>query len=233
MQAAAAALEFELADLRPERKDQVPLERVALRLGRGEIGLVLAERGHEDLPLADAAEGLLSPAAGRVRLLGVDWAERSYDEAVSVRGRIGRVFLKPGWVSNLDVIENVTLAQRHHTERPVDELVREAQDRARRFGLDGVPAGRPAWVPAGDLRRSEWVRAFMGEPVLVVLERPMAAVAAAHVDGLVSEVCAAGARGTAVLWVTGDSEVWGHPALAGARRWSVRGGAVVPFGSST
>lgn len=231
--AGGPALEFDLADLRPERKDQLALERVVLRLDRGELGLVLAEKGRDDLPLADAAEGLLAPVTGRVRIGGDDWAELTYDQAVARRGRIGRVFLKPGWVSNLDVIENVTLAQRHHTGRPVDELAREAQERARRFGLEGVPAGRPAWVPTADLRRAEWVRAFMGDPVLVLLERPMAGVPSAHLDALVAEARDSAGRGAAVLWVTGDPEVWDHRSLSGARRWAVRAGTVVPVGSAT
>ena len=40
----------------------------------------------------------------------------------TMRGHIGRVFVTPGWVSNLTVRENILLAQRHHTQRPDGEI---------------------------------------------------------------------------------------------------------------
>ena len=118
---------------------------VSLRLGAGEMALVRLERGHLRLPLADAAGGLVEPGEGSVSFGGRDWRSIAPAEADRQRGRIGRVFDSQGgtlgWVSNLDVDENVVLSQLHHTARPLPEIEREAAQLARMFGLPGLPRG--------------------------------------------------------------------------------------------
>src|SRR3982750_465661 len=100
-----------------------PVWNVSLRLAPGELGLVRLERGAVRLPLTDAAEGLAEQYDGTAAFLGRDWRMVSADDGAALRGRIGRVFdafgaVSAGWVSHLDVDENVMLAQRHHTRRP-------------------------------------------------------------------------------------------------------------------
>ena len=135
---------------------QAPMGEVTLQLRAGELLMVQVEPGNEQLPLTDAALGLTPPERGRTLFMGTDWQDAAPDTALEMRARIGRVFDHSGWISNLDVIENITLAQRHHTRRPIAEINAEAQQMARQFGLAGVPAGRPANVPRRDLRRAEW-----------------------------------------------------------------------------
>src|SRR4051794_36602440 len=101
-----------------------PVWNVSLRLGAGELALVRLERGAVRLPLADAAGGLAELHDGTVWFLGREWPSVPPVEAAALRGRIGRVFdavgvgaVGTGWVSNLDVDENVMLSQRHHTRR--------------------------------------------------------------------------------------------------------------------
>ncbi len=206
---------------------QTPMEEFTLQLRAGEILLVRVEPGNEQLPLADAALGLAPPARGRVLFLGTDWQAAAPDAALRMRARIGRVFDRSGWISNLDVIENITLAQRHHTRRPIAEIEEEAQQLARQFGLAGVPPGRPAGVPHRDLRRAEWARAWMGRPDLVCLERPGQGVANEHIAGLAAAVRQLCARGGAALWIAGDArEIEAVGAGANIRRRAMRGPAL-------
>src|SRR6266850_7792254 len=86
---------------------------VSFELNRGDLLLVRLERENERLPLADAAMGLASPRQGSVLFLGEDWREMSADSAAADRGRVGRLFEDEGWVSDLEVDENIMLAQRH------------------------------------------------------------------------------------------------------------------------
>src|SRR5215210_2327568 len=128
-----------------------PVWNVSLRLAPGELALVRLERGVVRLPLADAAEGLAEHYDGTAAFLGRDWRSVPAGEGAALRGRIGRVFdavgvgaVGTGWVSHLDVDENITLAQRHHTRRPSGEIEAEAAKLARMFGLPGLPSGPPA-----------------------------------------------------------------------------------------
>jgi phospholipid/cholesterol/gamma-HCH transport system ATP-binding protein len=148
----------------------------------------------------------LDLAAGEVRFLGESWNTVHRDKAPGLRGRIGRVFDEPGWVSNLDVDENITLSQRYHTRRPEPEIHEEARQRAQELGLTELPQGRPAFVPRAELRRAEWVRAFMGDPKLIILERPTRDLPEEWAGPLLAQVQKARERGSAVLWIAGDQD---------------------------
>ena len=196
--------------------------QVAFRLEPGQLMLVLLEREHLRLPLADAASGLAEPAAGAVRFLGRDWRSLSADEAAAARGRIGRVFGEQAWVSHMGIEENILLSQRHHTRRPDAEIRDEAAKLARVFSLPGLPRGLPSQVRREDRRRAECVRAFLGEPKLVILERP---VGDDHeiMPPLMSCVRAARARGGAVVWLTDRADVWHDPGVRPTLRGTMAG----------
>jgi phospholipid/cholesterol/gamma-HCH transport system ATP-binding protein len=188
---------------------------VSLRLGAGELALVRLERGVVRLPLADAAEGLAEQYGGTVSFLGRDWRTVTPGEGAALRGRIGRVFDPVGagaggvgWVSNLDVDENVMLAQRHHTRRPTAEIEAEAAKLARMFGLPGLPRGRPGQVRVSDLQRAGCVRAFIGTPDLILLERPAHWVFPEIMPPLINAVRSARNRGAAVVWLTDNPAIW-------------------------
>src|SRR4051794_8399909 len=89
------------------------LWNISFELNAGELLLVRIERENERLPLADATEGLVPPVQGIVRFLGEDWQALSADRAAALRGKIGRLFEDEGWISELDVDENIFLAERH------------------------------------------------------------------------------------------------------------------------
>lgn len=203
MQDKQLILEFARTEFTPA-PGQASMDEFTLRLSAGEILMLRVEPGNEHLPLGDAALGLTKPARGRVLFKGADWRAIAPEKALKTRAHIGRVFNSNGWISNLDVIENITLARRHHTRQPVAEIEGEAQKLARAFGMREVPPGRPALVPRRDLRRAEWVRAFMGQPDFLCLERPGNGVATEHLASLIQAALNSCAMGGAVLWITDD-----------------------------
>jgi phospholipid/cholesterol/gamma-HCH transport system ATP-binding protein len=199
------------------------LSHVNARFLPGTLSLIQVEPGNEQLPFADLAEGLLCPEEGRVMFQGEAWTAMPPEQALQRRAQIGRVFDGHGWISNLNVNENVTLSQRHHTWRPVAEILAEAEARARAFGLSELPKTRPALVSHQDLRRAEWIRAFLGRPLLVLLERPMRGVPLEHVPRLISAVREACAREAVVLWLTDNDAIERHLELPPAARYAMRG----------
>ena len=165
-------LQFNAVTLPATDRDNPELAGIDFVLAQGDCFAVRVEEERVCPPLADMAMGLLRPSAGCVLLEGRDWAQMSADDVSRARSRIGRVFEEQGWVSNLDVDENVTLAQRHHTGRSPTEIRAEALRWARRFGRDALLSVRPAWATRHELLIAQWVRAFMGEPQLLIFERP-------------------------------------------------------------
>ncbi len=209
MDATGPILQFDGVTVPPDAHASAGVCDVSFCLEAGEIGLVEVEEGREFVPLADAAAGLVLPATGRVRFMGQPWAEMSAHRQSDQRGRIRRVFQHYGWISNLDVMENVCLAECHHTHRPEREIIAEAQALARRFGVNEVPAERPSRVHSLVLRKLEWVRALLGQPALVILERPLLGAPRADAGLLIEAVIEEARRGAAVLWLTDEPGVCG------------------------
>lgn len=196
----SSVLAFESVSLADAVEYRVRLEDFSLTLERGACARIVAS-GEAHVPTADLALGLIDPDAGAVRCEGQDWRGLPSHIAAERRLRIGRVFQHRGFLSNLDMDENVWLSERMRG-RNLHAVREEADALARRFGLDGLPGDRPAHAGRDKLMRAQWVRALLGEPFLLVLEYPERDVETRHLKALVTEVEKAIERGAAALWIT-------------------------------
>lgn len=156
--------------------------------------------------VGDLLCGLLAPASGQVEFEGRPWTGGGAGAQAARRARIGRVFSGTAWIGNLDVDENVALAQLYHGDRPTADLRAAADDLARRFGLTGLPAGRPAWADPRDLQTAQWVRAWLGKPALFILEEPAAGVTPRAADALCAALRESLAAGEAAVWIAGHAD---------------------------
>ncbi len=199
----------------------------------GELLLLRLDAPQEFLPIADAACGVAELAGGESIFRGKPWPAMSPREASANRARIGRSFVEGGWQSNLDVDENITLAQRHHTRRPEVEIEREAAVLSRVFGLPGLPRGRPWRMRPQDLRRAGLVRAFLGEPVLLLLDQPAKELYPDIFPALLNAVNTARKRGAAVFWTTDSESVWTQRAIRPTLRYRMSGAHMIPADEAT
>jgi phospholipid/cholesterol/gamma-HCH transport system ATP-binding protein len=213
MNVSPAILKFSEVTIESSPHYETGLWNSSFECHQGELLLVRIERENERLPLADATQGLTPPAKGTVTFLGEDWQGMPADRAAAQRGKIGRLFEDEGWISDLDVDDNIMLAQRHHTRRSEEDIMDEALKLARAFGLPGLPRGRPGSMRRWDLRKAACIRAFLGQPAFLILEQPERGVYADLMAPLVSAVQSARKRGAAVLWTLTDPKIWNHPAL--------------------
>jgi phospholipid/cholesterol/gamma-HCH transport system ATP-binding protein len=177
------------------------LRHCSLTLRAGEMALVRLDRFVARSPLADVACGIVEPDEGSAWFRGRDWQHRHADDAALCRSTIGRIFSQAGWISNLDVDENITLAQRHHTHRRLRDIEAEALHLAKQFGLADLPRGRPHAVRLEDLRRAACIRAMMGAPKLLLLDQPTRGAADETAPLLASAVTWARGQGSAALWI--------------------------------
>jgi ABC-type branched-subunit amino acid transport system ATPase component len=201
-----------------ERAYDTGLSGASFALGPGELGMILLEELRPLTPLADVASGMLPPAQGRARFKGRDWALMGPDEGCAARARTRRVFAAQGWIDRMGVDGNLMLAGAHHTRRRLREIVDEARDRCREFGLPGLPRDWPSDMPEPDLRRAQCARAFMGEADLYLLERPEFANWPDLMPALSGHVRGALRRGAAVIWLTAEPAVWRDPGVPTAHR---------------
>jgi len=222
-----AQLKFVDVTLRSETQHTADVAHVGFVLAPGQVAMVLFGSHSRYVPLGDLAEGLVEPQEGSVEYQGERWTEMATMRQETLRGSIGRVFEGQGWVSNLSVYENVVLSQRHHTHRAAEDIHKEVERLAREAGLSAIPEGLPDAVLLSDLKRAEWVRAFLGGPRLILLERPEQGMPDDAVSRLVGLVTAAARAGAAVLWMTTRRDVWVDKRLTMAQRFSMEDGTWV------
>lgn len=188
-----------------------------------ELALVRIKQLHQAQAIADACAGLSKPVQGRVVFLGRDWAHSPADTANAMRGKIGRVFSTGSWLDHCSVTENILLSQRHHTRTAMAALREEAALLAERFGLPGLPLDLPEVYNRADLQKSAGVRAFLGNPRLLLLEDPTFGVYPRILPALVNAIRQARNRGAAVLWMTPSDAVWQDETIPADRRFVVSG----------
>ena len=192
-------------------------------LAAGNLVMAFMEKEQTRSLLADVAEGLVAPAQGVVTFLGEDWQAMTPDRTAQQRGRIGRVFEGESWLSDLDVDQDIILAERHHTRRVRKDIEAEAIQLCQDFGLPEMPRGRSSGVRWQDLQKAACVRAFLGTPVLILLENPTSGLSADILVPLLKIVHSARQRGAAVFWTTDQLEDWNHPELGPTTRCRING----------
>ena len=196
----------------------LPQAALRLELHDGDFAVIEVPGPRRGAAFADMCSGLMPLAGGQVRFLARDWATVPDDHADALRGHIGRLFHQPIRPETADVAARVLLGRMHHTHIPEVELRAKAARLAQRFGLPGLPAGPARQLPEPVLLRAACVRAFLGEPRLVILELPVAA----QQDDLLPALLAAGAEmrgfGAAVLWLAAPGAALRNPGIRSAQR---------------
>ena len=214
---AAPILQISEAEPDPGAGD-MPLIPFALDLFPGELALIEARNPAWAAEFADLCSGLVPLARGSVRFLGHDWAAMPDIRAAALRGRIGRIFRFGAWIGFAGVDRNVLLPQLHHSRRDADALLEEAAELARFFGLPGLPQVRPEALTPDDLARAAAVRAFLGEPRLVLLESPVQGQFSDLVPLLLNALAAARDRGAAAIWLTASDLIWNDHSFPATQR---------------
>jgi phospholipid/cholesterol/gamma-HCH transport system ATP-binding protein len=200
---------------------------VSLNVCSGELFLIRLARLEQTATFADACAGIIEPISGKVYFLGRNWPKLPPDQANALRGRIGRVFRTANWINHLSLMENILLSQLHHTRRSIRRLRDEAGELAQQFGLPGLPLGLPGDYTTADLRRAACVRAFLGQPLLILLEEPTSGIYAEIISALMAAVRAARERGAAVIWLTQKSLIWRDPTLPVSQRYRLVAGKLM------
>jgi phospholipid/cholesterol/gamma-HCH transport system ATP-binding protein len=173
-----------------------------LDLRRGEVAIVHVDDDAEAHAMIDLCVGLAAPASGHVRFLGVDWATRTRPQRLRRRRRVGVVVQTEVWPSQMTVMDSILLARLHHSERPRDEVIAEATELARLFGLPGLPAERPEATRRQALLRAGCVRGFLGMPDLVLVHDHLLDRTSELAVPMAQAISATSARGGAVLWIS-------------------------------
>jgi branched-chain amino acid transport system ATP-binding protein len=185
---------LELEEVTAGYSDTVVLRQVSLAVPRSAVVALLGPNGAGKTTLLRTAAGLLRPRSGRVRLAGVDMTGRPAHEMA----RAGLCHLPEGRgiFPSLTVRENLLLATPRG--RKVDAVAVAGDTfpvlRSRLGQLAGSLSG-------GEQQMLALARAFLGDPVVVVVDEPSLGLSPIVVEQIFRSLEAIVAGGTAVLLV--------------------------------
>jgi len=144
------------------------LDRLDLRVARGEITVLLGPNGAGKTTAIRTITGAFTPDEGAVRVFGLDPAVDGDD----VRARCGVVSAKPSLYDRLSGVDNLRYsAELHGLGRgtAVDAGIREA---AHRFGIDGALDGQVGSYSTGMKTRLALARSVLHRPDLLLYDEP-------------------------------------------------------------
>ena len=194
-------------------------DELNLEVFGGDFFLIRLARAEQTATFADACAGIIPPLRGVVYFLGRNWQKLRPDLANALRGPIGSAFTSANWINHLSLLENILLPQLYHTHRSAARIRDEAGELAERFGLPGLPLGLPGDFTAVDLQRAACVRAFLGQPLLLLLQEPTGAMASEILSPLIQAIRDARDRGAAVIWITRKGGIWNDASIPATRRY--------------
>jgi branched-chain amino acid transport system ATP-binding protein len=154
---------------------------VSCSIARGDLVGLIGPNGAGKTTLLKIVAGLLAPDAGRVIIAGMDVTNLPTELRVRKGLAITHQVVRP--FRSMSVLDNVVLAAGHRvTANPFGALVRYRRDteeaRAREIlesvGLVGEEHKSVMALPLGRLKRLEVARALAVDPVLILLDEPLA-----------------------------------------------------------
>jgi phospholipid/cholesterol/gamma-HCH transport system ATP-binding protein len=210
----------------------LPYVRLDLELRPGDCALVEAPNPDRAAALADLCSGMTGLVEGDARFMGLNWAELGRDRAAALRGRIGRIHGKGAWIGLMGTHVNIMLSRLHHTREPQAVIARNATELSRQVGLPGLPLARPDRLSDGDLARAACVRAFLGEPRLLLLENAISPDDPGLTMPLLQLLSQALDRGAAALCFTRDVPYWRAQRFPVSHRLALLNEGLVPMGNA-
>jgi phospholipid/cholesterol/gamma-HCH transport system ATP-binding protein len=129
------------------------LDRISLKLHRGQTTVVIGESGTGKSVLLKHIIGLLLPDSGEVYVDGQRVDRLRPKEWVAVRRRFGVLFQGAALFDSMTAAENVAFPIQEHRSLPDEEVRKIALEKLRMVGLEEFADRKPAQLSGGQRKR--------------------------------------------------------------------------------
>jgi putative ABC transport system ATP-binding protein len=166
----------QLDDVRKSYDGTPALDRVSLRIRRGEAVAVMGPSGCGKSTLLNMVAGLDRPTSGSVVVHGEDLSR--LDEkglALFRRKRIGMIFQFFNLLDDLSALDNVALAAQLTGTAPA-QARRRALELLGELGIAGRKDAYPGVLSGGERQRVAVARALMNRPAVLLADEPTGAL---------------------------------------------------------
>ncbi|GAB3269636.1 ABC transporter ATP-binding protein [Arthrobacter pigmenti] len=183
------------------------LEEVNLQAAAGTVTSLVGPSGSGKSSLLAVAATLVKPTHGEVLVDGVDITTlRDAERTALRRDKIGIIFQQPNLLPSLTAVEQLLIAEHLRGNKP-----RKAKPRAMEMldvvGLAGSESRRPHQLSGGQRQRVNIARALMGDPSVLLVDEPTAALDHERSGSIVRLLCQITRDfGVATIMVTHDTE---------------------------
>ncbi len=197
---------IEVRGLRNQFGPQVVHDGLDLDVRRGEVLGVVGGSGTGKSVLLRTIIGLNRPAAGSIRVFGVDVLAAPEAQRRKIETRWGVLFQDGALFSSLTVLQNVEAPMREHLDLSPRAMAALARLKVSIVGLPALACGKyPSELSGGMRKRAGLARALSMDPEIVFLDEPTAGldpIGASAFDELIGQLQRA--LGLTVFMVTHD-----------------------------
>lgn len=170
--------------------DYQALIDIDLRIGRGQIVVIIGGSGAGKTTLLKILIALERPSTGAVYLSGVNLSKLSESRLNRERRRFGMVFQYSALLDSMNVFENVAFPLREHTKLGAREIRDRVREKLEVLNLHGIENRMPSELSGGMKKRVGLARALMLEPEVLMYDEPTSGLdplSSRLVDDLISE----------------------------------------------
>ena len=195
-------------ELRGLRKSFGTLEVLAgidLEVPTGEVVCVIGPSGSGKSTLLRCVNRLEEPSDGVVLIDGEDITDPDAD-IDHIRRRIGMVFQSFNLFSHLDVLGNLTIAQRRVLKRSKDEALGVARRMLKRVGLSEKERAYPSQLSGGQQQRIAIARALCMDPEMMLFDEVTSALDPELVGEVLAVMRSLAEEGMTMLVVTHEMD---------------------------
>jgi ABC-type polar amino acid transport system ATPase subunit len=164
-----------LEGVRKSFGDLVVLDGIDLRVGHGEVLVIIGASGSGKSTLLRCVNLLEPIQAGRIFLEGEEISAKRTD-VTAVRQRIGIVFQQFNLFPQLTAMDNLTLAARRIRKMPRREAEQRARELLVTVGLEDKADQHPHQLSGGQQQRVAIARALMMNPHVMLFDEVTSAL---------------------------------------------------------
>jgi len=164
------------------------LKSVSLDIYKGEILYVVGKSGSGKSVLLKNITGLLKPDQGKIFIDSVNILEKSEEELIAIRKKMGVLFQMAALFDSMNVFENVAFTLRRFSKFSKNQIKDIVKQKLEMVGMGGMELLFPASLSMGMQKRVGLARAIALEPEIILCDEPTTAVdplSGAAVDDLI------------------------------------------------